>query len=949
MQAQKKDLSIPNSNEMEELKDININEKVFATKRKLKTKKPTPKLSNVTTDETEMMEVTEVSDKHKKSMMMNDGMKTVGEVDEIVKSEMEETTKQAIKDHMLEIKTIKIDNTTLDLSVKKSDYHFSMKQFLSSKCEYLDTPLQKFKIYFDPHGDFIYADYDDIYGGKQFNNKHEFWLMREQMAAKFVMSRMKIRTQMKSSLIREESGITTWLTDQRLSYDMNSLKPPVHDRIVEWIRLWKNFYYSQSYNNLASIYLNNNAVLPIKSVTCFEDQTLFDSAVPAYIAGCMRAVPDIYNTYAPRNLATNMWTMRYDNTSIVSEKNIGITHQPALFNDELFTHLSSRVPGFDAQMYMRLKTLVDDTIKVESHVSTDSVKAITNNLNLVLTNISTANTIPSSIFSANVQELLSTLVSGCVMSDVYKLSYDTVVFEGLDLVKVVNILSYLMYIPSPLIDPLTVDNMKSYLYSVFMGAYKLSNRNNNLNVKPFKGFDANQPNILQNIFAMTFGAPIPIADDSPLNFLAPTWADFLNLGIGGPIFDFFNHRFGPRARVNGQSICYEGVGRYQRFSLVTNFLLAVTAFDILNNAMTSSVRGNFKGTSNMFRDQYLVYSQFTLYLTNVTNKIEDMRFFSYTTALAKVDLDLNYMKLFALTAKMGYFDAGFKNTMYKVYAWSDAVRVELSQILILFRKYWENDSYYADVARAGAFVKKSDLRKFIEQIVTPYRSLFTTDIALWVFDNISTYMRTDLPFVGGQLGIQDLYEFDDLIESARADVFFAERQSGYRFSVAYNCLNDVNAGRGLLYNMSAITDNVAIVSRREFLTLNTRLSSVITSSDDTYPCFRIRNNFINDVDFYPIQKDLLADIREGNKLVDIPAFTRWTIHQNEEEDFLITNPPLFMPIEISDNPLFEINNLQYLNDGTPANSNSFINNSTDDFIFTGSDNFDTFFHSIRIF
>lgn len=836
-------------------------------------------------------------------------------------------------------------------SIKPNDFHFSMSQYLCDKSESRHLDIYRISFIVSPDGAHVRGYREDLYGGRTFKNRIEFWQTREILIAKIVIAAFKIRMKMKYEVVQQDTGYTHWVDDQWIPIEREPFLKVLGQNSIDngrlWNTAWKIFYTTESLRSLGTVSVGNNTVLVRRSIGTLFDQGIYKPRPRPYLNGCFTSIQDIYNTLRQLNLAGNYWTIQFDKSTITSDKNIGLQYVDQNPNpNQLFSTIATQIPGFRNMMYLKCRSVVDSLIELRASAAAENVRILADNLNLVLNNVSNVNALPQDVFSANAKDIFSTLVAGSVMSKVFKFVYDINPSGAYDLTTWASIFAYLIYTPQPLLDPETVFKMKTYLWNTFLGAYSVRAAGGG-NIGGYQFFDPNNPDVTIADFAVQ---NIAVRGDVPFNSAFAGITDFQGFAASnaqGIVANFFRYNFAPLPNgVNGDIVLYPGLGRYFRYTLVLNFIRAVGSLDVFRYAINNNQRNQVIGFSSMIRNQYVQYSQFTLYLANVVQPINRLLIFDFDSGEVKQNLEINYDKFLALTVKLDYFRADFVNTWYRISAWAVAIKVEIGMIYNLYAKYWDDANYYANVNRGvPVMISRGDLSDFLKPVIDLYKVLFSTEEALWVFEKLPTYMKvTPLAGVPANVRNYDVLDFEGEINLIRDEIRAEEELCGYVSSVVFGGISAVNAGQGMQYISLAANVGLGNATRFQFSSDYDPTPVIITSDDPFFtPIGRVCPKLNTDPNFLGDTMSLVQSLRDGNSINEIPLYYRWAVNSNLYYDNLISKPPLIMPITAE--------NFENINDVSALVQNDnieFYNNSIEDVKFTSSKDFDTFFKSVRI-
>jgi hypothetical protein len=535
------------------------------------------------------------------------------------------------------------------------------------------------------------------------------------------------------------------------------------------------------------------------------------------------------------------------------------------------------------------------------------------------------------------------------MNRVFRFVYDINPSGAHDLTTWASIFAYLIYVPNPLLDLQTVFRMKTYLWTSLLGAYGIAE----VNIFGFYGafgfFNPLNPDATVPAFA--YVGPVPIRNVA-FNSAIPgvqTWQQFANNpAFGGAIKDFFAHPFARQNnQPNGDITMWTGLDRFQRYTIVVNFIRAVTSLAVQKFAITNNQRNQVVGFATMLREQYVQYGQYTLYMENVVRPINRLGIFDFDSGEVPQNLEINYDKFLALTVKMNYFRADFVNTWYKTVAWSTAVKVEIGLAFNIYLHYWRNDNYYSDVNRTRNVIQsRGDLMDFLKPVMSEYRQLLSTDEALWVFDNLPMYMSVTPPVNDPNIIGADILGLAQNVDIYREVMIDLESECGYVSQVVFNGLSDVRAGNGMQYICTASDIGLNPIVRRDFTSDYDPNPSRIDSDDmDFYPIARTVIKFVDSPHFTDEDTiKIINQLRDGNSIVEVPIYVRWASNSNIFTDLILTKPPLVMARESQN--LVLMTNADDDRDATALVR--FFNNRMDDVKFACASDFDTFFKSIRI-
>jgi hypothetical protein len=837
-----------------------------------------------------------------------------------------------------------------DSSTVKFNLHYSLKQYLAEKSSFPIDFLQ-YTYHVAPDGTVIYQQLNDIYKGKAFQTKFEFWNEREMHVAKLVMAKLQIRMKMKITQINKDGGFTHWLDDQYVKVSKEELSSKLslaNNTDNAWSMVWKSFWNTEALEINSSGRIGNGAVMTKRTMRTFYNQDLWRPEPPTYLLDCFYASQDVYSRYKEFNLATNQWTMKYMSSNVVSEKNVCFDYQPSdLDVSHIFSIVSFKVPNFRNNMFLRAKSICESLVLIKTEASRVNSKELTDALNLVLTNVTNANSIPSNVFSAQANDIFSTLMAGCVMDNIFRLTYDINPRAARDLTKWTSIVCYLIYTPSPLLDPATVQSMKEYLFSTFLSSWKIGPVVRGPGGAGLYGkyghFDPTRNSLLQR-YALETAAPLA-STGFPISTYWANWETLVQQVAGGAIKEFFEYDFGPKGNDQfNKKILFEG-NFYNRYVVVLNFLRCINEFAFVKGTLTTGQNNIVGGLALVIQNQEDAYYEYCKFLTEAVDEVIKLGLWRFNSNEQKQSLDISYDKFLSMTVKLHMFSADFVNTWYRTVAWSNAVKVESGIAMNLILIYMQNTNYYANTRRhTGVFPSRGEVYDFIKPFLECYKSLFTTDVAQEIMRTFPQTANVEDPTVDIDILNGDVLGLRQLIPYCRDYIKYYEEESGYIDEIGFLALTTISSGEAMSYRCYASDVKIAskILKRKDVVRDSHLTPHKIKSDDAEYPSFRVVLKFNTD-NLYMGQDyaKIYEQLQLGNSTIDIPLVCRWAANSGYYKDLIIMRPPIAMPFYSQNFGPIRISELINENDVI-----TYFNNSISDVIFTGSEEFDKILISV---
>jgi len=854
-------------------------------------------------------------------------------------------------------------NSSMNESSYTNNYKFDMSYYFCTKSEFQVMDIYKYDFFIAPEGEYVYMHRKDLYGGKQFKDRLDFWQNRIIYSVKLFLSWVKIRLKMPVKVTQERTGMMHWLESQWLAITEEEMHSKFttnsYRQGTQWFIDWTKFYTAETLIKEPTIQLGNNAVLNVRTCDTKMQQGLYLPERIEYVHNCLINMQDLYAEYANYNLAKKYWVVTYNSKAITDIKQLGIRHQEINVPiTRVMTIWNARLLDFRNQMHIKIKSITEDLLDLSAGMAAENVRTLTDNLGLVLTNVGKMNAVPSAIFSANASDIFKTLVSGCALSSMFRMVFDIGPYNSMDLSMIIKCMAYLLYTPQPLIDAGSVQNIKAYLWKNYLGVFTQKEG------QRYERWDSNDPNStvadvcisgvnmrgLQNVplNRMRTNENSKDVDNPALNFTgnSSNWEQFASSPARGPIAEFFRYDFPQRDTTSGINVLYEGSERMFRFDLIINFVGAVNAFPVYHGAIRNTDKNTLVGFWKLLKNQYVCYGEMTKYMTIAVDVICDLGITDFRPSQVPEALEIDYIQLFAVTTKLNFFTADFKMPYHKIKLWSAAVKVELGVCLNLYRYFWSKERNYTKV-----LISRSEVATFLEPIMALFRPLFTTDLAIWVFENAPSYMKVEPVFPEPEVEAYDLLDFFSELPHAENLMRGEEVKCGYMNSITYNAISSLNIGAGLAYKIlgSDMQDGVQLQTktRRDFIMSTKDITQplIIKSIDDDYPCFRTSLCWMGpEQTMAPDDRTIISEIREGNKVIDVPVYVKWASSSAYFNDPIQYRPPSVMPVSFINFNKVETD----LGGVNVRDTVRFYNNGMEDMVFTKDSDIDKFFEVSRL-
>ena len=823
-----------------------------------------------------------------------------------------------------------------------NDYSFSLKHFIRSKLvddkkyiydgTYFTARTQTY-IHFVPN---------DIYQGASFKHKTDFWTARINLIIHFVILQIQLKFRCDVVINDQYLSEVSTLADSEIvnRIDYSKIKPFVKDSLIytRWMHAnMVRFYSNNLIQSLAPIQLGGGAVLKSRRATVQVDQGLYSPVVPSYLRRCITNSIGLYNELSSKNPATNLFILKFNSENIKNDSQLVLRHPEQLDNTRINEYISTLVPSYRSYILRRIKSLLSDFIDLQPGHITTNVSQISTTLNVIITNVSAANSIANSVFSTNVTDIFLTLVSGSCMSNMFKFTYDLNLSGGFNLTSVLSCCSYLVYVTNALMDPQTVVHIKSYLWLHLLGLYKYALQNGN----EVNSLIYDPVNPTQNGQDQAFDRNDAVVGQK-LNYAYQSWVQYIAVGANtNPIFSFFNYEFPQTAPTNGFNSLYEGPTGMTRFTLIINLLLAVNAFGIANGTISTATKNTIMGFIDVLRNQAVAYEQMTVYMNTCTDYLMSLDLANFGPGPYKYDLPIEPNKLLSMTCKLDSFSADFKISFHNIHAWSLAVKFEIGTCVTLFRKLWSDTNYW------NVYLDSNHrIRKFMDPFMESFGYLMTTDVGKWVYANLWMNMTRETVVVDPLFDVWDQLELSDLFDTINNEIIALETRCGYCDEIAYNSAPLFRGGNDLEYLLTSGHPATTPRFTRHDAFINPDLPScTIHTSDKDFPCFRIKPTERSQNNTAGSDESLFDSIRSSQGVVDIPLYYRLVETSSLRLDPIYKLPPLVIPLNSI--PLVTCDR-PFLTPGDGNPTVTYFHNEVTDILCSSSDELKNIFTIITI-
>lgn len=820
-----------------------------------------------------------------------------------------------------------------------NDYSFSLTHFLRTTCLDDKHVIYKGPMFTSKRQETIYNYYNDIYGGQSFKNKTEFWAARLQLIMHFV--RIKFTLLLKLKTFADDSFNSTILNlspdEQFVNLPYEELKALLSDspRWLVWIRNAYALFHTQTrVLNLPNQILGSGIVLKRRSATTVCPLGLYVPTQIQYLEQCITTGWGFYNEIAFRNPATNFFTIRFNSTNVLTDAQIVIRHPIRGTNARINEILSYYIPSYRNFIFMRIRSLISDFIDLKAGHIITNVSQISTSLNIVITNVSAANSIANTVFATNVTDLFLTLAAGSCMSSLYQFTYDVNSNGGFNLTTLLSCFSYLMYVPNSLMDMQTVHHMKTYIWLHLLGCFKYAEagRGNEVQCYHFRSVDPTV-NTLRNAFDFNDAVV-----GQRLNRAYTTWTQYLaNAVPGNGIYEFFAYGFPRIDPIIGFNDLYEGADHAMRFSLCVNLLTSVSAYGVTNGTISTPTKNTIIGFIDVLRNQFDAYVQMAGYMNTCVDYMMSVGINNFGNGPFKYDLPIEPNKLLSMSVKLDSFSADYKMSFHNILAWGNAVKFEIGFCMTLFRYLWSDQKYWVVY-----LVSNHRIREFLGPIKDGFKHYMTTDIGKWVFDNLWLHINKQTIVPDPLIDAWNLLDLFTEIDGIEASIKLLETNCGYSLTVGHNLPVKLNSAGDLDYILTGDTDVQWPIVRRLQAYIAPDIPTCILQTDDNeFPCFRVRPKLKSGNDSIDANNSVLDLIREGQGVVDIPLYYRLYLTGHLNMDGAVKNPPLILPIATF--PMRSPSIAEMTPGGLPGSTVEYYHHDKSDIIFSGSSDLNTIF------
>jgi hypothetical protein len=858
-------------------------------------------------------------------------------------------------------------NSIVNRSMFDMDYSFSMENYICDKSEVMD--LTFFNYEKSPDGFHIIRMNGDPHKMKAFPTRYDFWQANEINIARIFISRIKLRAGMAKSMYSKFFAEGFELDNQyeRISYDKGL---ELFDKSLEFRNLWAKRRHIYYYNpNLAvdgqnkvlklpSQNLGNACIVKNRSYITYYNQTDFHTPETSpYILDCLISPKGVYDELQLFNFAGNRFVLKWKQDQITDNSMIGIRHPPNTDISTIMTRFTTMAPSIPYKILNVMQSLVRECVELHAGDTIQNTQSISNTMQSSLNIASKTNAFANTVFSTNVNDIFTTFASACSMNRMFKYSFNIDPASGLDMNTVLQCFCYLIYTPAPLIDEITVDNIKGYLWNKLMGAYlrptnnvrnQPNNANNNIQNAPFITFPHSQiynfdiPNQTQEGPSYTPNN----AQIGGLRYLSsgyPTYRDFLQnnppLVPEPPINAFFRFAFRRIDTNNYNSVLYEGPNRGVRYDMVRNFMSALTVYTTSNVTLSPQQRTQITYMKDVLAAQLDGYRFFTLFLTNTVNILTRLGISNFDIRTEPYEIWMDPLKMVAFTTNMSSFTCQFTSKYYEIKAWASAFKAEIAIIANVFFKYWNEDAYYSK----QLLVTSSDMGKFLKPIVDLYKPFVSTRLALDIWDTIWVAMVKQ-----GAIIDQAITRVDPLGINSTATFITATNsfedlltRAGYSRYCVYKGLPNTNDpfAHGLYYTLISNEPLVPIFQTTLSNYIEPPRSLIV--SPPRFPCFRAKPMERKRDNETWLDTTVMNDVFDSTGIVDVPLYWRWADTTEIRQDPILTRLPTIMPVSM--NPIVEI---ESFNDefGPEVGVFNAIGNDKSEFVFISSKSFAGLFY-----
>ena len=842
--------------------------------------------------------------------------------------------------------TANMKNSSFNLSSYNVDYSFSLSHFVTDKIMW-DKDLIKVDFFTTDKREYLWQIRSDIYKGKNFETRADFWLERLKLVADIIIHRLKLLFKMETEVVNKYNKTVIKIPDSNVLSTINEDK--INDvfkgKSERWSFWWTNvmfnYYQTKKITALAKIELNGGAILKRRSASLWSNQLFFEPKFNEYLVSCITSVRSYYVELSHHNPSSNINILQFDASSIKESSQLCLRHPPnQVPAKDLFTYVASYLLTFRTVIFNKIRSIIVDMIDIKAGDSVTNTTNISHALNVVLTNISGANSIANDVFGTNTTEIFVILVAACAMSSNFQCTYIMNPGGGFDVVSVMSGLFFLTYVPSPLLNPSSVNAIKTYLWERLLGVFRYDRTrvaNNLPQERRCNDFDGLMTWSTRQIDSFAADSTF---ENGALNCRYATWMDYLeddNISANNAIYQFFSYPFARTKTLDDNNNIYEGENNDIRFRLCINLISAVTSFQVHNNSITTSVRGNLAGYIGLMRNQFDAFKNMANYMNLTLNYIMSLGISKFKGGTYIADIEVMPKAFLSLTSKLNFFTAEFKISFHKIIAWSRATRFEIGMAVTIFRKLLSQGTYWEQHWNASPGL----LRNYLSPIKDKFKFLMTTDLGKYVFDNL----WHQLSIIDHRLHLPgppwDLLDFDGLFDEALANVVGEEEKCGYVKEIAYNCIPQSHRGGDLTYRLYCDDiDRTRIDTfNRNMTIINPFLPQcIIVTEDQNFPCFRIVPTEKKSDGTVDTGNEIFDKIRKGNCIVDIPLYFRKADTSSIYVDPVLSKPPLVLPTDqgtltqVSQNDLIDNNVLIY-----------YYNNELSDIIIKSSSELDTFF------
>jgi len=823
-----------------------------------------------------------------------------------------------------------------------ASYYFDLSHFAIDKSRI--KLRQKEEIVMSPSKTNAIKIHKDIYDYKAFKDKWDFWTSRWLTVADLMSNRFTARFKMAFSTIDEYTCTYHSVDEQFMPITPEEIFSAFKDSLTfgqAFLAQRKAFVQgADKLEKMRPIQMTAGALLRVNRATCYFDQRLYapQNPLPA-IRAMLGTAQDLEAIISAVNVTGNRYTLVLKSDVIKESSQIALMPTRTTPITAELNAISGKVFDFKTYMFLRVKQLVVDIADISATESLTNITAISTSLNIMLNAVSSVSSTSSTVYSADAQEIFSTMVAASCMPNTFKFVVEPNTLGAFVPKVCLDLVCYLIYTPANLIDHQTVDSIKDYMFNKFMGCFYTGGGNRTPLVQNRNAQAVWEHEYIRYDGANAINTPFQRLEDGlnpnqALNTSQNGWLKWVNPGhrVDGsePFSAFFSYDFTTTLNANGMY-----GNSYAKFNVVINFLSAVTSFKQFANTITNQTLNNLAGFAKVLINQAATYGYFFRYFETIAMYITNLGIFQFNNNVGRVALDLSPAKLISFTAKLNTFSADYKSDYHKSLLWSNAVRFELKFICSWFATLWSVDNGTTDYL-AASFVSNGDFRNFLTKIADTYKYMATTDVGKWVWDNLwakmtTNYMVNLIPFVGAHF-----FELHDQVTRM-------ELNCGYSPRVSYLRRSNQNNANGKWYELFDDNAEGPELLRSE-LSINPTVINpcIVVSNDLNFPCFRTIQTLANESttgDDY----ELVKKIKTGTGVVDIPCYYCW--HDDSPLDthrVLYRQPSLLPRVFVAE----DLNINSYAASNDPGRQFTYYNNSLSDIVFKSSDDIDKLFSAI---